>query len=129
MSDENLALLRFRLKILTTSILLVMSIYSLRLFSLQIIHGKQFGTRAKNISQKITRLPSQRGEIYDRTGINPLVLNVDSFAVEVTPGQVPREKYSTIIGQLSQVLDVPISGLEKKLPISVKNDFRAIEVA
>lgn len=129
MSDDSLTLLKFRLKILSTSILLIMSIYSCRLFSLQIIHGKQFGKRAKNISQKITRLPSQRGEIYDRTGVNPLVLNIDSFAVEVTPGQVPREKYSTIIGQLSQILDIPISHLEKKLPSSVKNDFRAIEVA
>ena len=129
MSADDLALLRFRLKILTIGVLIIMSIYSLRLFSLQIIHGKQFGTRAKNISQKVTRLPSQRGEIYDRTGVNPLVLNVDSFAVEVTPGQVPREKYSTIIGGLSQLLDIPISVLEKKLPSSVKNDFRAIEVS
>ena len=117
MSDDSLTLLKFRLKILSTSILLIMSIYSCRLFSLQIIHGKQFGKRAKNISQKITRLPSQRGEIYDRTGVNPLVLNIDSFAVEVTPGQVPREKYSTIIGQLSQILDIPISHLEKKTSI------------
>ena len=129
MSDDNLTLLKFKLKILSTGILLVMSIYSCRLFSLQIIHGKQFGTRAKNISRKITRLPSQRGEIYDRTGINPLVLNIDSFAVEVIPAEVPREKFSTIVSQLSQVLDIPISRLEKKLPTSVKNDFRAIEVA
>ena len=64
MSADDLALLRFRLKILTIGVLIIMSIYSLRLFSLQIIHGKQFGTRAKNISQKVTRLPSQRGEIY-----------------------------------------------------------------
>ena len=129
MTDDSLGLLKTRLRFLSTGILLVMLIYSCRLFSLQIIHGKQFGTKAKNISLKTIRLPSQRGEIYDRTGVNPLVLNIDSFAVEVTPAEVPREKFSTIMGHLSQLLDIPVSQLEKKLPASVKNDFRAIEVA
>ena len=57
MTDDSLGLLKIRLRFLSTGILLVMLIYSCRLFSLQIIHGKQFGTKAKNISLKTIRLP------------------------------------------------------------------------
>ncbi len=129
MSEENFGSLQLRLYILAIFIFLVMACYIFYLFSLQIIHGAQFGNQAKNISQKVTRLPSQRGEIYDRTGINPLVLNADSFAVEVIPAEIQKDKFSTIIHTLSQILEMPVSQLEKKLPTSVKNDFRTIEVA
>jgi len=118
-----------RLYFLGSMIATVMLLYTFYLFSLQIVRGQQYGTKAKNISQKTSRIPSQRGEIYDRTGVNPLVLNVDSFAVEVIPAEVPREHFSTTIAELAKILEVPSSSLEKKLPTSVKNDFRTIEVA
>lgn len=129
MSEDSFEKLHFRLYILSTFVLITMLIYSFYLFSLQIIRGAQFGNQAKNISQKVTRLPSQRGEIYDRTGSNPLVLNVDSFAVEVIPAEMPKDKFTSIISHLSQILGIPISKIEKKLPASVKNDFRTIEIA
>lgn len=118
-----------RLYFLGVMIGVIMLIYTFYLFSLQIIKGNQYGTKAKNISQKTIRIPSQRGEIYDRTGVNPLVLNVDSFAVEVIPAEVPRERFSTTIAELAKILEIPSSSIEKKLPTSVKNDFRTIEVA
>lgn len=129
MNEENFEDLHFRLYILTILIFLIMLIYTLYLFSLQIVRGAQFGNRAKNISQKVTRLPSQRGEIYDRTGTIPLVLNTDSFAVEVTPAEVPKSQFSTTMATLSKILDLPLSQIEKKLPSSVKKDFRTIEIA
>ena len=129
MGEDNFEKLHFRLYILSAFVLVTMVIYSVYLFSLQIIRGAQFGNQAKNISQKVTRLPSQRGEIYDRTGTNPLVLNVDSFAVEVIPAEMPKDKFNSIISHLSQILNIPISQIEKKLPTSVKNDFRTIEIA
>ncbi len=129
MNEESFKDLNSRLNILSIVIGTIMILYAYYLFSLQIINGKQFGTRAKNISQKITRLQSQRGEIYDRTGKNPLVLNVDSFAVEVIPAEVPKERFNTIISSLSQILAIPLSKIEKILPSSVKNDFRTIEIA
>ncbi len=118
-----------RLYFLGVMIGVIMLIYTFYLFSLQIIKGNQYGTKAKNISQKTIRIPSQRGEIYDRTGVNPLVLNVDSFAVEVIPAEVPRDRFSTTIAELAKILEIPSSSIEKKLPTSVKNDFRTIEVA
>ena len=118
-----------RLYFLGVMIGVIMLIYTFYLFSLQIIKGNQYGTKAKNISQKTIRIPSQRGEIYDRTGVNPIVLNVDSFAVEVIPAEVPRDRFSTTIAELAKILKIPSSSIEKKLPTSVKNDFRTIEVA
>jgi len=129
MSEDNFEHLNFRLYIVSIFIVITMLIYTFYLFSLQIVRGSQFGKRAKNISQKVIAIQSQRGEIYDRTGLNPLVLNVDSFAVEVIPAEVPKDKFGNVISNLSEILEVPISKIEKKLPQTVKNDFRNIEIA
>ena len=67
-----------------TSVVFV--IYVFRLFSMQITNGEEYKTQSRTISSQISTLPASRGEIYDRNADMPLVINNDSFAVEVTPG-------------------------------------------
>ena len=62
-------------------------IYVFRLFSMQITNGEEYKTQSRTISSQISTLPASRGEIYDRNADMPLVINNDSFAVDVTPGE------------------------------------------
>ena len=75
-------------------------IYVLRLFSMQITNGEEYKNQSRTISSQISTLPASRGEIYDRNADMPLVINNDSFAVEVTPGEIPSAKYDTVMPRL-----------------------------
>ena len=57
-----------------------------------------------------------------------MVLNIDSFAVDIVPGEVPRQEFDTVINRLSSILKIPVSQIEKKLPVSVRRDFRSIQI-
>ncbi|EGC77101.1 penicillin-binding protein [Treponema denticola F0402] len=95
---------------------------------MQIIHGDQFKQKSQNISKRTTVIPAQRGEIFDREANTPMVLNIDSFAVDIVPGEVPRQEFDTVINRLSSILKIPVSQIEKKLPVSVRRDFRSIQI-
>ena len=103
-----------KLKYLSFFIFLIMAMYTYRLFSMQIIRGEQFRRRSQDISQRATVIPAQRGEIFDRSADIPMVLNTDSFAVDIVPGQVPKEEFSTLITRLSAILKIPSSLIQKK---------------
>ncbi len=62
------------------------------LFWLQIVKGGEFTRRARTVSERETPLPAQRGEIFDRRGDDPLVFNVDSFSIDLAPGEVPSAR-------------------------------------
>jgi penicillin-binding protein 2 len=57
--------------------ILIFLAYGVRLFSLQILSGDLYRSRAKDIARRTAVIPAQRGEIYDRNFNQPLVLNDD----------------------------------------------------
>ncbi|UTY31208.1 penicillin-binding protein 2 [Treponema putidum] len=120
--------LNSRLRLFSIFVFFILIAYSYKLFSMQIIHGDQFKRKSQNISKRTAVIPAQRGEIFDREANTPMVLNIDSFAVDIVPGEVPRQEFDTVINRLSSILKIPISEIEKKLPASVRRDFRSIEV-
>jgi penicillin-binding protein 2 len=108
-------------------ILAMMSLYLVKLFSMQIIRGEDYRRQSQNISQRSKKIPAQRGEIYDRNATVPMGLNIDSFAVDITPGEVPRsntEPSSPTRGQAR----MRASDVEAKIPATVRRSFQAIEV-
>ncbi|UTC76371.1 penicillin-binding protein 2 [Treponema sp. OMZ 792] len=120
--------LNSRLRLFSIFVFFILIAYSYKLFSMQIIHGDQFKKKSQNISKRTTVIPAQRGEIFDREANTPMVLNIDSFAVDIVPGEVPRQEFDTVINRLSSILKIPVSQIEKKLPVSVRRDFRSIEI-
>src|SRR5208337_3109466 len=74
------------------------------LFWLQIIKGGEFSQKARDVSERETTLPAQRGEILDRNADDPLVFNVDSFSVDVTPGEVAPTDLPVLMQSLSKIL-------------------------
>ncbi len=99
------------------------------LFWLQIVKGFEFRQRAKDVSQREVPIPAQRGEIFDRNADEPLVFNVDSFAVDVTPGEVSPTDFPALFQSLSKILSIPVPDLEKKIPPKLYRTYQPVELA
>ncbi|HKL85046.1 MAG TPA: penicillin-binding protein 2 [Treponemataceae bacterium] len=106
----------------------IIVLYVAKLFSMQILHGDLYRKQSQNISKRSTKIPSQRGEIFDRNGTLPMVLNVDSFAVDITPGEIPSDQFLTVTSRLSTLLDLSSSAIEKMIPSSIRRSFQTVEL-
>ena len=109
-------------------LLCVFAIYTLRLFSMQVVHGDSYRTQSRVISTRNTVITAQRGEIYDRNNNAALVINTDSFSVEVVPGEIPAGEYDTVISKLAGFLDVQKSEIDSVIPENVRRSFSRITV-
>jgi penicillin-binding protein 2 len=103
--------------------------YTVRLFSMQILSGEMYVARAQDIARRTAVIPAQRGEIYDRNFIRPLVLNADSFAVSITPAEAPRGEITDIISRVARMLGVPREQIERKIPSQYYYLYQPVEVA
>lgn len=106
----------------------VIIVYAFRLFSMQIIQGESYKTQAQNIARRTTIIPSQRGEIFDRSHSLPMVLNVDSFAVYITPGEIPREYKNTVFTRLADILGIAKDEIDKRIPASYYHLYKPFEI-
>ena len=100
----------------------------LYLFWLQIVRGGEFTQRARTVSERETPLTAQRGEIFDRQGNDPLVFNVDSFAVDVTPAEVRAVEMPGLFQRLAKVLSISADDIAQKIPTKSYGLFSAVEV-
>jgi penicillin-binding protein 2 len=104
-------------------------IYSLRLFNMQILSGEQYRSQAQDISRRTEIIPSQRGEIYDRSYTQPIALNTDSFAVSIVPAEVPREQIPELFAEVANVLKIPVSDIDAKIPAQYYRLYQPVEIA
>lgn len=104
------------------------ALYALKLFSLQIIEGEQYRVRSARISQTVTTIPAQRGEIFDRNVNLPMVINTDSFAVDVIPGEIPPGYFDTVATKLADFLGISKGAIDKKIPPGSRKSFSPIEI-
>ena len=118
-----------RIVILRGIIIATFVVYAIRLFSMQILSGDLYRSKAQDIARQTKVIPAQRGEIYDRYYTQPLVSNADSFVVSITPGEINREKIPELIGQVALILDIPREQIEKKIPPSIYYLYQPVEIA
>lgn len=102
--------------------------YIIKLFSMQIINGTHYRSQSQRISSLITRLPAQRGEIFDRNATLPMVINTESFAVEVTPGNIPSAMYDTVSMRLAKYLGITKAEIDRKIPKSIRRSYKSVVV-
>ena len=118
-----------RIIILRIAIIAVFIVYTVRLFSMQILSGDLYRSRAQSIARQSKVIPAQRGEIYDRFYNHPLVLNTESFSVSVTPAEVPRTEMQELIARLAGILDINQNQIEARLPPSIYYLYQPVEIA
>jgi penicillin-binding protein 2 len=117
---------RIRLLSILTVVLFVS--YSAYLFFLQVVRGSEYRDRATNIARQVSIIPAQRGEIYDREYAVPLVLNTDSFAVDLVPAAVPANRRDELFARLSETLGISIDEIRRKVPVSYYHLYQPIEI-
>ncbi|MDR0732280.1 MAG: penicillin-binding protein 2 [Treponema sp.] len=127
--DEGLSRSEGRIRILRLFFIAVFVLYAVRLFSLQILSGELYRSRAQNISRRTTVIPAQRGEIYDRGFSQPLVLNTDSFAVSITPAEVPPDEIDSLFDRVAAILGILREQIDRKIPPQYYYLYQPVEIA
>ena len=117
-----------KVTILLIILLILFLIYIYKLFSMQIVQGEHYRSQSQKISSQITVISAQRGEIFDRNANLPMVINTDSFAVEVTPGEIPSKRYDTVILKLAQFLGISKTEIDKKIPKNIRRSYTTVTV-
>ena len=100
--------LRRRFFALTVVFVGGIGLLALYLFSMQIVRGGEYRQRAREVSSREAVIPAQRGEVFDRNADIPLVFNVDSFAVDLSPAEVPPEQLPALLERLASALSLPM---------------------
>lgn len=108
--------------------LVLFFVYSLALFRMQIVKGEDYKTQSKTISSLVNTLPAQRGEIFDRDAKTLLVMNSDSFAVEVIPGKIPSDKYDTVMMKLANYLGITKAEIDEKIPKKSRKSYSSFQI-
>jgi penicillin-binding protein 2 len=129
MSDSRQEKSEIRIVLLQIFLAVVFVVYSIRLFNMQILSGEQYRSHAQNISRRTEVLPSQRGEIYDRSYTQPLAQNADSFAVSIVPAEVPSGQVLEIITRVAAIIKIPASDIEARIPPQYYRLYQPVEVA
>jgi penicillin-binding protein 2 len=121
--------LRRRVDALATISILLFASYTLYLFYLNVIKGNEYRNRATSIARQTTSLPAQRGEIYDQAYSLPLVLNTDSFAIDLIPAEIPENRRDDVFGRLAAVAPISLETIHRRVPPSTYHLYQAIEIA
>jgi penicillin-binding protein 2 len=98
-----------------------------QLFFLQVIKGWEYKRQARAVTRRELPIPAQRGEIFDRN-TTPLVVNQDSFAVDLMPAEVPAASRTQVLERLAQVLGLPPEEVHKRVPEKYYHLYQPIEI-
>ena len=100
----------WRMIVVYIIILFVFGFFMLRLFSLQVVNGASYLSRAEDNRTQVINIPTQRGIIYDRNGF-VLARNVASYNITITPANLPTDPgaIQEVYRQLSAMISVPVS--------------------
>ncbi|MDR2588519.1 MAG: penicillin-binding protein 2 [Spirochaetales bacterium] len=106
----------------------VFFVYSVHLFNLQVVNEELYQSRATQVTQRSIPIYAQRGEIFDRSYDTPVVSNIDSFAVDIIPGEVPEERRTDVYRRLAGYLGISEEEMRRRLPPSYAGLYQPVEV-
>ena len=119
---------KIRLIVVGVLIGAVVLMYLIQLFIMQVVNTGKFTQDATAFSQRSIPIPAKRGEIFDRTQDQPLVLNVDSFQVNFNPAEVAVGSIPTVLAKLGVLLRMPFAELDRRVPSTLYSSFQVIEL-
>lgn len=109
-------------------VIVLILFYAGYLFNLQVVNMLKYQTRARDVSMRLMPIPAQRGEIYDRNMDVPLVINIDSFAVNIIPGELDDSILENTLRKLSEVLNAEYGELRNRIPASYRKLYQPVEL-
>jgi penicillin-binding protein 2 len=107
---------------------LVFSLLTVRLAYLQISNGRTYAAKAEANRTTSISIPSPRGLIYDRKG-RLLVANVASYAVKITPADLPFDQRDAVATRLGAMLNMQPSDILATLDNATGSRFDPVRIA
>lgn len=117
-----------RITFLSIVIGLFFVVYIFNLFSMQIVNGSEYDTQSRTISSRTNTIPAQRGEIFDRHAVQPMVINTDSFVVMMVPGEIPEGYYDNVATRLASFLGMSKYDIDRRVPKTLRKSYQQIPV-
>lgn len=97
--------LRARLNIIHALVLILLVALMVRLYFLQVVHGKYYAERAENQRIRLLPIPAPRGAIFDRNG-KLLVDSRSIYNVLLSREDIKGKDFNTLIEPLAEGLGV-----------------------
>jgi len=119
---------RVRMVALLIFFIMMFLLYVGYLFSLQIVDGYFYSMRSEQVTQRSSVIPAVRGQIFDRSYDEPLVVNVDSFAVYINPFNVPHGEHDAVFDRLAEMLGISVAEIHRRVPTSRYGVYQPIEI-
>ncbi len=117
-----------RITILGGIISSVVLIYVVYLFAMQIIDGYVYSVRAEQVTTRSIIVPAQRGEVYDRNLDIPLASNIDSFAVDIIPAEIPAVQLERVLRETAGYLGMTVVALKEKISPESYQRYQPVEL-
>jgi penicillin-binding protein 2 len=108
--------------------ILVFGLLTARLGYLQITNGTKLAARVETQGTATRAVPAPRGLIYDRNG-TLLVANVATYAVKITPSDLPFSRRDEVVQRLSTILGMDASDILSTLDSAPGSRFDPVRVA
>lgn len=99
---------------------------SARLFQLQVVRGREQRDQADNNRLRLSKVPAQRGLIFDRNRI-PMARNRPSFTVSIMPADLPRRS-DPVFRRLAKLIGGSASELARIVARSRTDPFTRVPV-
>jgi len=125
---NNDSTIKIKIYFFITLIISVFLFYIFYLYDLQIKKSPEYQSRARNVALRVNTITAQRGEIFDRNKDNPLVINIDSFAVNIIPAEIDDSFFDSVIIKLSEILKMDPAEIRDKIPENYHNQYHPIEI-
>lgn len=127
MIDEQLTKTT-RIILLAALVIIFFTTYIINLFSMQIVQGSDYQTESRRVSSRMNTIPAARGEIFDRNATQPLVINTDSFAVMMIPGEIPNGQYDNVAIRLASLLGISKLDIDKLVTSNIRRSYQQIRI-
>lgn len=100
----------WRFRVVYILIVVIFSVFGIRLFSLQILQGRDYLAQAEENRTRNISIPTQRGIIYDRNGV-VLARNAAAYNVTITPANLPLDEgaIQEVYRSISPLIGVPLT--------------------
>lgn len=92
--------------VLTIILSILFTVFTIRLFYLQVLEGTTFKSRAQQNQTKALRIPSYRSIIYDRNKNLKLAYNKRSLVLTVIEANLPKQNTLQRVYQIQQMANI-----------------------
>jgi penicillin-binding protein 2 len=109
-------------------VVIVLTTLTARLFTLQIANGTYYNERADLNRVVLQPVRSSRGLILDRSG-RPVVANVPTFTVRVTPADLQYSRRDAVVARLSSLLGMQAVDINEAIDANPGSRFDSVRIA